>query len=226
MGSLNNYPVLSFSCSVCVRVLYVLHNIQILLRRQNSSCPCVCVYGTPHPSTGWRHTVRNLFSQHWHKIRKDRCCVLWMANKDTQKWRSEVFKNFRSWICGIKNLSFLNNVSLCICIHMSLLYMVRAYVNMYICIIQSTASIRRAAVIRVLNSSECSDIPNGTGKRRSHENNSHWARPLAPCWESTVNMGGKNSRELALSLYPAPTHPCQEFANFEKILVDLWLDRA
>lgn len=150
-----------------------------------------------------------------------------MANRGTQK-EDLKYSRISSPEFEVSRISVFRtiNVSLCIWIHMLLLYTVRTYLNIYTYIVQSTASIQRTVVVRVLNSSVCSNILSGSGKWRSHENNRRWARPPVPFWESTVNTGGKSSWVLASGLYPTPTHLCQEFANFKKILVDLWLDHT
>lgn len=129
-----------------------------------------------------------------------------MVNKGTQKQRSEEFKNFQS---------------LPVWMHMPILYTACAYVNMYTYIPQSTAAVQTSAVISVLNSSECSDIPKRTKTQMCHENNRSWASLPVPWWEFAMNTRRNRSQELASSLYPDTTQPCQKFADFDKILVDL-----
>lgn len=111
-------------------------------------------------------------------------CVLWTAKRGTQKGRSKVCKDFKSWIRDMKNLCFLINQYVFVYVHTYS----PSIDGVCICecvyyIIQSTASIQRTAVIRVLNSSECSDIPNWTGRWKAHENDHHQARLMASCWD-------------------------------------------
>lgn len=106
--TMNNYPVLSFSYLVSGRVFYVADHIQILLRRQNSSSPCGCACGTPRCSTAWPHTVRNLFSQYWHKTKKDRYLRFMNGEQRHTEMTIRSIQEFQVLNWSIKNLSFLN----------------------------------------------------------------------------------------------------------------------
>lgn len=117
------------------------------------------------------------------------------------------------------------NVSLCIWKHMPLLDMVCAYLNIYTYVLQSTASLQSTAVVRVLNSSECSDIPNGMewktkGPMRTTASESG-CQCLAGHEHGRKELLGTCIKSLSSSNPSVPG-----ICKLEKILVDLSLDHA